>query len=151
MNANYDSTDETLKHKLMVARYLRKFATELLFRAENHDASKLEAPEKAIFDEYTPKLKNTTYGSDEYKQYLAEMQVALHHHYMTNRHHPEHFQNDISGMNLIDVIEMFCDWIAATQRHADGNIIDSININERRFMFSDELKSILLNTITDLM
>ena len=50
-------------------------------------------------------------------------------------------------MNLIDVIEMLCDWKAATMRHADGDIKKSIEINQKRFGYSDELKAILLNTI----
>jgi hypothetical protein len=36
---------------------------ELLNRAMVHDDSKLESPEKEMFDKYTPLLKETTYGS----------------------------------------------------------------------------------------
>ena len=42
-----------------------------------HDQSKLKSPEKGIFDEYSPKLKETTYGSPEYKKYLKELQGSL--------------------------------------------------------------------------
>ena len=115
-------------------------------RGTIHDQSKLQSPEIEIFDEYTSRLKNTTYGSDQYKQYLKEMQVALDHHYTNNRHHPEHFES-ISSMNLIDIVEMLCDWKAATLRHADGDIRKSIEINQERFGFSDELKQILINTV----
>jgi hypothetical protein len=37
------------------------------------------------------------------------MAPALKHHYENNRHHPEHFKNNIDDMNLIDLIEMLCD------------------------------------------
>jgi hypothetical protein len=67
-----------------------------------------------------------------------------------NRHHPEHFENGIRGMNLIDLIEMFCDWYAATQRHNDGDIIMSIEINQKRFEYSDDIKAILKNTYNDI-
>lgn len=50
-------------------------------------------------------------------------------------------------MNLVDIIEMLCDWKAATLRHADGDIYKSIEINQKRFGYSDELKSIFINTI----
>jgi len=53
----------------------------------------------------------------------------------------------IEYMNLIDIIEMLCDWKAATKRHNDGDIKKSIEINQKRFGYSDELKSILLNTL----
>ena len=50
-------------------------------------------------------------------------------------------------MNLVDLIEMICDWKAASERHADGDIYKSIEINQKRFGYSDELKQILKNTI----
>lgn len=42
---------------------------------------------------------------------------------------------------------MFIDWKAATERHADGDIIKSIEINKNRFKISDQLIKILLNTV----
>jgi hypothetical protein len=115
-------------------------------RLLDHDQSKLEEPEVEIFDEFTPKLRESTYGSDEYKGYLGQMQVALRHHYAANRHHPEHHDDGIQGMHLIDLLEMMCDWKAATLRHADGDLIESIEKNQERFGYSDELKAILVNT-----
>ena len=55
----------------------------------DHDKSKLEAPEKEIFDAVTPKLRTLTYGSPEYHASLEEMGPALDHHYSVNAHHPE--------------------------------------------------------------
>ena len=101
----YDSREDTLKHKAQVKKYIESMIVELKERAITHDDSKLQEPEKSIFDEYTPKLSSTTYGSDEYKQYLKEMQVALDHHYLHNRHHIEHFEDGIQGMTLIDLCE----------------------------------------------
>ena len=141
-----DQRPKTLEHIAEVGKILEIIANELHYRSLLHDQSKLESPEKEIFDEYTPKLRDTTYGSDEYKQYLTEMKVALDHHYASNRHHPEHFENGIKGMNLVDLVEMFCDWLAATKRHADGDIHKSIELNQTRFEYSDDIKSILQNT-----
>lgn len=53
----------------------------------------------------------------------------------------------VSDMNLIDIIEMLCDWKAATLRHDDGSIYQSLEDNQARFGYSDELKEIMLNTI----
>jgi hypothetical protein len=144
---NYDSKQDTLDHINMVQALLKPVIAALTLRQLAHDITKLYNPEKAIFDEYTPKLKGTTYGSDEYKGYLAEMKVALDHHYGANRHHPEHFPDGIKGMTLVDLIEMICDWKAATLRHADGDIMRSLEVNQSRFGYSDELKQILKNTV----
>jgi predicted NAD-dependent protein-ADP-ribosyltransferase YbiA (DUF1768 family) len=40
-----------------------------------------------------------------------------------------------------------CDWKSATRRHNNGNIHISIEMNQKRFGYSDELKQILLNTV----
>jgi len=145
--SNYDSREDTLKHMQNVGKFINIIIRDLINRKENHDKTKLSDFEKPIFDEYTPKLKNCTYGSDEYKEYLKEMGVALKHHYENNRHHPERFENGISDMTLVDLIEMICDWKAATLRHDDGDIIKSIEINQKRFGYSDELKNIFINTV----
>lgn len=138
--------EDTLEHIDEVFDLLYDITDRLKIRAALHDASKMNHPESKIFEIYTSKLKNTTYGSDEYKQYLKEMKPALDHHYANNRHHPEHFKNGINDMNLVDLIEMFCDWFAATERHEDGNIFKSIEINKKRFNYSDDLKNIFNNT-----
>jgi hypothetical protein len=59
----------------------------------------------------------------------------------------ERLPGDLSQMNLVDLIEMLCDWKAAGEQHKDGgDIFRSIEINQERFGYSDEVKSILLNT-----
>lgn len=143
----YDSRKDTQEHITKVGEFLTKLQVELEKRKRSHDRSKLKDPEKAIFDEFTPKLKSCTYGSDEYKRYLESMKIALDHHYAENRHHPEHFENGIQDMNIVDICEMIADWKAASLRHANGDIIKSIEINQKRFGYSDELKSILINTV----
>ena len=137
---------ETQKHIDTVRKYMRMFAVELLKRGEVHDSSKLGDEERPTFTEYTAKLKGMTYGSEEYQKCLEGMKVALDHHYAKNRHHPEHFVEGVDGMTLVDLIEMFCDWFASSERHADGNILKSIDKNKERFSMSDQLTSVLNNT-----
>lgn len=138
---------ETLEHIDMVNKALSLFLIELKHRGIKHDRSKLEEPESTMFFKYTPKLSDSTYESDEYKQFLREMKPALDHHYRENRHHPEYFKDGINGMNLIDLVEMICDWKAATLRHKDGDIKLSIEKNTERFNISPQLKQILINTV----
>lgn len=144
---NYDSSKDTLLHIKRVNKLLHAVIADFAQRASAHDASKLESPEKEFFDQYTPLLKQTTYGSTEYENYLSELKAALDHHYKNNSHHPEHHPDGIYGMNLFDLMEMLVDWKAATERHADGNIEKSLDINTKRFNISHELYCILKNTI----
>lgn len=144
----YNSKKDTKKHICRVAHYLYLCKKEIVKKAKRHDYDKIHNKvEKKLFDEYTPKLKNCTYGSDEYKTFLEGLKEGLNIHYANNRHHPEHFENGIQGMNLLDLLEMICDWKAASERHSDGDIYKSIEINQKRFGYSDELKTIFINTI----
>jgi len=138
---------ETLQHINQVRALLDRLIIELIQRAEHHDTTKLEPPELPIFVEYTPKLAGSTFGSAEYQQFLREMKPALDHHYAHNRHHPEHFPNGIHDMNLVDLLELLCDWKAATLRHADGDIKRSIEVSAKRFGISEQLVQILRNTV----
>jgi hypothetical protein len=150
MMEKYDSTNDTKEHIRNVEHFMKIVLFNLMDRMKMHDFSKLQEPEKSMFDEFTPKLKELTYGSDEYKQTLKDMGVALKHHYEHNKHHPEHYSNGINGMSLLDLIEMFCDWCAATLRHKDGNMNESIVINAQRFEMDDQLIEIFTNTLEEI-
>lgn len=150
MVMTYDSTADTLAHITRVQQLLEQVRNELTIRAAHHDDSKLQEPEKSVFDVVTPRLQGLTYGSDAYKASLAEMGPALDHHYAHNSHHPEHYTNGVDGMSLLDIIEMLADWKAAGERHADGSMVKSLATNKKRFGLSDRLASILENTRKEL-
>jgi hypothetical protein len=143
----YDSKADTLEHIKKVNNNINSFCRGMLVRASIHDNSKLEEPEKGLFDEMTPILKDLTYGSDEYKASLERLKPALQHHYQNNSHHPEFYENGINGMNLFDLVEMYCDWKAAVERTKDGDMTKSIAINELRFEMGPQLANIFRNTI----
>ena len=145
-----DSRLETTKHILRVKDLLREFREILQQRGIDHDESKLKNPEKDAFDIMTEKLKSSTYGSEAYKQMLKDLQPTLDHHYANNSHHPEHYSNGIDDMDLFDIVEMFVDWKAASERHEDGNIYKSIDINKDRFKISDQLYQIFKKTASNL-
>lgn len=63
---------DTIKHIENVRKYIRLFVDKLISRGVEHDRLKLESPEVEIFTEYTPKLANSTYGSEEYNNFLKE-------------------------------------------------------------------------------
>lgn len=142
----YDSTADTLRHSQRVGELMAQPIHELVDRSMCHDRSKTEDPELATFNEFSPKLRDSTYGSDEYKGFLAEMKTGLDHHYAHNRHHPEYFDDGINEMTLVDLIEMLADWRAATEREADGSLDKSLGIQKQRFGISDQLDAVLWNT-----
>jgi hypothetical protein len=250
------SKEMTLQHIAVVQQLIGNVVTRLVVRAMVHDKSKLESPEVEIFEEFTPKLAGSTYGSEEYQGFLKAMKPGLDHHYAKNSHHPEfayskeewrtiigyeglyevstmgrvksvvpekmlllqptkgylqvqlskdelqkshmvhrlvaeaflgnednkpevnhidgNYTNNIvtnlewatlpekqfhdegipqsmlRGMSLLDLIEMAMDWWAASMRHNDGNVFKSVEINQKRFGYSDELKQILMNTYVEM-
>ena len=141
-----DSKYKTMRHIETVRNYLDACSEELNERGQLHDQTKLDNPELETFDKYTPMLKTLVYDSEEYRACLKAMAPALKHHYMYNDHHPEHFENGIKDMNLIQLLEMIVDWKASGMRHYTGDIFKSIELNSVRFGISDELKQILINT-----
>lgn len=142
----YDSTGDTLKHSLRVGALMAEAIKELTDRSVVHDLSKTEPPELEIFNEFTPKLRELEYDTNDYRACLRQMKPALDHHYAHNRHHPEFFDDGINGMTLVDLIEMLADWKAAGERTANGSLAKSLPIQRNRFKIDDQLFAILENT-----
>lgn len=142
-SANHD----TWRHIHRVQHYLLGAAKKLIDRAHRHDQSKLVPPEVGLFAEMTPKLAGVTYGSAEYEEFRKRLGPALAHHYANNAHHPEHWKHGVEDMSLLDLLEMFCDWMASSERHNDGNIRKSIEVNAGRFGMTPQLCRIFENTV----
>lgn len=138
----------TMRHIERVRLYLNRVISCCLRRAEEHDQTKLQVPEVEAFRKHTDGLSKLTYGSKEYTANLEndELKAALEHHYANNRHHPQHFKNGVDDMNLIDLVEMLCDWKASSERHNDGNIRKSIELNAEKYKISPQLRGILEHT-----
>ncbi len=110
---NVEKIKPILDHIDEVRKHLNNLITELSIRAIKHDVSKLKEPERDLFIDSLHKLKNLSYGSKKYYDTLKEITPAIDHHYNVNRHHPEHFENGINGMNIVDIMEMLVDWYAS--------------------------------------
>lgn len=148
---SYDSKADTLEHIQKVNANILQVCQVLIGEAITHDKSKLEPKEKDAFDKLTPLLKDTTYGSDEYHKLRKELGEALEHHYKSNPHHPEHYgEYGINGMNFVQGIVMLCDWKAASERHADGDLRESLKINSDRFQIEPQLQIWIENTAESL-
>lgn len=143
-----DSSTTTLKHINMVAGYIIEFSQDLLRRAMLHDRSKLSNEvEKELLD--IMEYKNNTegyvpYGSAEYNKRTAILRPMLKSHYANNSHHPEHYENGVYGMNLLDLIEMaVADWPAAASRNGDTTV--GLTMACERYGINDQLKAIIAN------
>ena len=143
---------ETRKHIRRVGEIVNLMVSELLCRVTKHDASKTEEPEAPILEKQTEKLHSLTYLSDEYKkqQDSVDMKPFFDHHWAKNRHHPQYFPEGVNDMTLVDLVEMISDWKAASERHDNGNILQSIQKNMKRFKITPQLAQILKNTVVAL-
>jgi uncharacterized protein DUF5662 len=146
--AGTDSRAATLLHSLRVGDVMVTMLQEGMRRAVQHDLSKTRPPEVAAFDRQSARLKDLEYGTPAYSNSLVDLGEALEHHYAVNRHHPQHFEQGIDGMTLIDLLEMLADWRAATERMrpGTGDLRTSIAINAQRFGISEQLVNVLLST-----
>ncbi|WP_260845846.1 DUF5662 family protein [Paenibacillus sp. Y412MC10] len=147
--ATYTEQDylrDTRAHIANVQQYMQVFAEILINRSLIHDISKLAEPEKSILHQNTVEYKRLKIDSPEYEAHLKKVKVALDHHYEMNSHHPQHYKKGVAGMDLLDIVEMFCDWMVACREHGNGNMVHSILENKKRFNYTDELTQILINT-----
>ena len=136
----------TAQHIRRVGELMIREALEIAQRAVHHDATKWSEQEWPLIEKSTPQLSSLTYGTEEYKEALSSIRPALDHHYANNSHHPEFHNQGVNDMTLLDLVEMLCDWKAATERHDDGDIKKSLQHNKERFAISDQLNKILENT-----
>ena len=141
-----DFVKDLVQHKEWVAHYMQMAAHTLFHRACVHDNSKFEPEEFEIYDKAFPDLQKYAYGTPELQAVYERIRPALTHHLKVNRHHPEHFEYGINDMTLIDVLEMVCDWMAASKRSQTG-IAKGLEINKERYGIDEQLFMIVRNTV----
>lgn len=148
----YDSTHDTQDHIERVGDFMDTAIQNLKKRAETHDASKLQDPEKETWDRVTPLLKDLEYGTEEYRASLREIKPAIQHHYRENDHHPEHYsEGGIGAMSMLALIEMLCDWRAASERSKQSmSFMESLEYNRDRYEIPEPLFIVLVNTAAEL-
>ena len=130
---------------------MMRMAKDVVERAHHHDMSKFGEEEFPHYANVIEEFEKFSFGSDGYNCAREKLGIALKHHYENNRHHPEHFPNGIDDMNLIDILEMICDWKSATQNHSavKGDISNSVEILSEKYKINPQLKSIIYNTLRD--
>jgi hypothetical protein len=137
---------DTAEHISKVQAALLEVTSNLTIRAAHHDLSKLREPELSGYAKLKARLDAVQYGTPEYAAALEEGKEPIAAHYAANSHHPQHYENGIAGMSLLDIIEMFCDWYAAGQRTKNGSLKQSLAVNRTRFGADPVLAQIFENT-----
>ena len=140
---------QTLEHIESVQSYLNAVLIDLETRSALHDMSKLREPELSGFERLKTRLENIEYGTEDYMNALKEAHSTISHHYEYNDHHPEYHQYGISDMPLTALIEMLCDWKAASERTKNGSMGRSLKVNTKRFNIDHQLNDVLWSTALD--
>jgi hypothetical protein len=139
--------DVTINHVHRVKALLDGFRDELQLRGDRHDLSKLDPVEAGPLQTMQDLIDTegqAPFGSDEYRRRTALLGPMLAHHYANNSHHPEHYPDGVAGMDLFDIVEMFADWKAASERGHDSQMGLSYCIE--KYAIPPMLASILRNT-----
>jgi hypothetical protein len=138
-----------VKHKEQVAVMLAKFSAELAYRAAVHDNSKFNSTEFDDCSENVLEFNKYPFGTPEYDALREKLKNAIVYHRERNRHHPEHFENGIDGMNLIDILEMLVDWKSASTRSPEDSLRKGLPLLKEKYNISPQLLKILENTAKD--
>ena len=141
-----NSIEKTLRHIRRVNELLGQCAVEFIQRGARHDSSKFSEAELEPLKEIDALIERegqAPFGSDEYERRRQMLKPMLDHHYARNSHHPEHYENGVNGMDLFDVLEMVCDWKAASERGEES----SINLKAAcdRFGIDAQMQEVITN------
>lgn len=138
--------DEVLMHRNAVMSMLGFLCAEIMYHSRYHDASKLENEEEFSALVRLKELDiKAEYGTEEYENIRnTVLKNMIKHHHKANSHHPEFFYDGISGMTLVNLMEMFVDWcVAGLQR--DGRI--NLDAACEKYDVCPQLASVFKNTV----
>lgn len=138
-------------HRQRVFQIMSRLSHEMILRGNKHDESKFESEELPYYINTIDIFEKNHFDSEGYYKAKESLGPALEHHYKHNRHHPEHFNNGIEGMNLVDILELLADWKSATLNRPNhrGDILESVDILSKKYGICDQLKTLLINTLKD--
>lgn len=125
------------RHITQVQAALLAVRQELEMRGTVHDASKLSPEEFPGFARINATARQHEYGSDEYKASMDAERPIIDRHQLRNSHHPE-AHPDLEEMGWLDIIEMVCDWWAATQTYGNTPWEDALELQRKRWDWTPE-------------
>ena len=75
---------------------------------------------------------------------------AWEHHLANNDHHTGHHENGIWDMDLMMILEMLCDWKAASERNPNQVFSESLKLNIMKYKIEKPLANAIRNTAKSL-
>lgn len=142
------TTEDISKHIARVQLKLESLILELNKRCMNHDASKLKEPEISLWERMDAE-ERYPYGSKEYFDKIERNKEVFNLHYQNNSHHPEHYFNGVLDMDLLDLIEMLCDWISYKENITYNEASSIVEEQGTRFGISADLLEVFKNTLAN--
>jgi hypothetical protein len=141
---SYDDVDPAIammatqsRHVTLLRRAMLGIRHQLEVRAEVHDLSKLGPEELPGFVRINATARNFAYGSAEYRASIRAEKPAVEHHQKSNSHHPE-FHADLAAMPWLDIVEMVCDWWAASQTYGTTPWDEVLRVQKERWPWPPE-------------
>jgi hypothetical protein len=134
-------------HREKVAANMSVVAELIQRRGDVHDITKLMSPEVELA-RAADKCLGPRKGLENRRGKCSHVDAFIAAHYCNplNSHHPEHFENGVEDMNMIDMLEMLCDWRAC----CSGNFSDTLDRGFARFKVSGPLRSLMRKTCKEL-
>lgn len=136
-----------LRHIGFVQSALLRVRQELERRGQDHDRSKWSPEEFPGFARINATARQYPYGSEGYKASIRAERPTVEHHQKANSHHPEYHQakmpqlsevDGLSEMGWLDVVEMVCDWWAASQTYGNTPWDEVLSKQRERWQWSPE-------------
>lgn len=154
--SDYDSTLDTLRHSRRVDELLLEVIASLQARVTRHDRSKMQDPEKEMFDSghvaaqdidlrlrrvQGPPRRHGRRAGPPLRQQPTLPGALRRWRQRYDLGRPRRDAGRLEGSYRTPV-----DWKAATERHDDGNLARSLPIQAERFQIAEQ---ILTNTATE--
>jgi hypothetical protein len=139
--------ERNIKHRYYVSFFLMKLIEDLFLRSNVHDVSKHSDEEFEGFRKSIYYLKGPWGQENRPPEILEQLNESLQIHYKRNDHHPEHFENGMEDMDLVQLLELIADWRAAMIGQDNHDIDETIATGQERFGYPDFMAKILKNTL----
>lgn len=113
-----------IRHRDNIQTALSRIVNEIEERGLRHDLSKFKEDEAEGFVRINKTARNCEYGSEEYENTMVKEKGedgCITKHFSRNRHHVE-FHDSAHDMTFIDIIEMVCDWWAASKTYGTNTL-----------------------------
>ena len=140
-----------IEHKHIVSNLLSRCAEQLLERGMNHDAGKISKIERdncvvPVWEIHQGVVK---FGSDRHKELIRQLGVGWEHHKQHNDHHVT-IERPICSMDLFQILEMVCDWIAVASVAGNDPVMALDQMIEDGHPIQEQIELVIRNTLKTL-